>query len=127
MARSPFLIVKEFALSPSDQHRRNAATALAVLAAEDQSLRELFRLALMDKSAEVLERAEAEIAALPKERLDKVLAWLREEVSGGNYQLNAYRMLGRLRQNGIHTSAPPINLIRRVLLAKRPCAFVYPD
>src|SRR5262245_56552188 len=116
----PFFIVKEFSDSPSEQHRKNAATALAVLADDEKSLRELFRLALSDKSPDVWGRAENEIADLPKKHLETVLKWLRDELEmGGPNQLSAYRVLGRLRKAGVPIELPAMSILRRVPIAKR--------
>jgi hypothetical protein len=118
MHLNPYLIVKEFSDSQAEGQRKNAATALAVLA-DDESLQELLRLALSDPVDDVKERAELEISTLPPEKLDKVLSWVNDRIrSQSNDQYRAYRLLGRLRAKSGSIPGPKVSFLRRLALAR---------
>src|SRR5437762_13845976 len=108
-------IASEFLGSDESQVRKNALTALSVLATPG-SLELLARTSMSDADAGVRERASDEIA-----RLDPTLAstaieslW-RTLVEGGEHWRQAYVALGRLRGLGVPLTVPRgVGLRRRL-------------
>lgn len=100
MPHSAYFIVEEFLRSPDPQSRKNALTALAVMAEDEQCAERLAESALTDADAGVRKRALAEIVSLPEGSLERAAwtAWngLKDEST----EQNAYAVLGHLRGIG---------------------------
>jgi hypothetical protein len=92
-------LVEEFRRSPEIQHRKNAVTALAVIADQEATAR-LVEVALTDLVPDVRERAEKEILALGPNVRDGVTEIAIRELEQKKKRQAAYIMLGRFRSNG---------------------------
>jgi hypothetical protein len=127
MQRNPFLIVKEY-LQPSEpaQVRKNALTALAVLEDPD-SLALLADVALVETDPEVRDKAEAEIVALPPQSAAAALQPALNDLTRPGREQNAYGLLGRLRNRGIHFKFPGLSLLTRLRLAGSMRNQLYPQ
>src|SRR5215213_840473 len=99
MSQNLLNLVEEFRRSPEIQHRKNAVTALAVIADEEATAR-LVEVALTDLVPDVRERAEKEILALGPNVRDGVTEIAIRELEQKKKRQATYIMLGRFRSNG---------------------------
>jgi hypothetical protein len=119
MARSAAVeLIGEFLRSPDLQHRKNAASALAVTATPE-SLAALTRLAVHDPARAVRRRAEDEIRALPPAASATAADCLRTALNDPQQEKATVGTLGRLRAKGWHGLSPAGSMRRRIRLAAR--------
>src|SRR5437763_4284889 len=99
--RNPLMIVKEY-LQPNEpaQVRKNALTALAVLNVPE-SWAAITQVALDEPLADVRERAESEIVAVPPDLASQTMEPVIQDLSSPQRQRYAYALLGRLRNRGM--------------------------
>lgn len=116
MTRDVLLIVREYLDHELPQVRKNALTALAVLGTEE-SLSELANRALTSLEAEMVARAEEEIAELPESQRNQVVRQVTAALTSPRRQ-RAYAVLGRLRNRGVPVDLSGVSALARLDLAR---------
>jgi hypothetical protein len=105
MSADPLPIVEEFLQSRDPQLRKNAITALALIAS-NESIEQLVRVALTDRDDAVRARCEDELVELQSNRT-AAFQLLRAALDNKATRMAAYALLGRLRSRGAAVDALP--------------------
>lgn len=132
MRHNAFYIVDEFLRSDNPQERKNALTALALMADDRQCLNKLVEVALADPDAGAYKRAVEEIESLPDRELDNAMTALEAELGEEFKGQRAYAALGYLKSKGKQRFSffsgldLPVSLWARLRLAWAMNAFLYP-